>query len=74
METGARSMFFIPGTHLYPADFLAAHADAAFIMVEDASLCARRPYHQQKLALIIGAMREHAAALRPRGHDVHYFS
>ena len=67
-------MFFIPGTHLYPADFLAAHADAAFIMVEDASLCARRPYHQQKLALIIGAMREHAAALRARGHDVHYFS
>ncbi len=74
MQADEHSLFFLPGTHLYPLDFLAAHANAEFAMVEDARLCNRRPYHQQKLALIIAAMREHAAALRAEGFTVHYFS
>ncbi|MFT5392257.1 MAG: deoxyribodipyrimidine photolyase-related protein [Gammaproteobacteria bacterium] len=42
-------------------------------MVEDESLCRRRPYHQQKLALILASMRDHAAGLRGAGLNVHYY-
>ena len=42
------------------------------VMVEDPSLCVRRPYHQQKLALVLSAMRNHARLLRDYGYRVHY--
>ena len=42
------------------------------VMVEDAALCTRRRYHQQKLTLVLAAMRTHREALESRGYKVHY--
>ena len=67
------SIIFLPANHLYPSTFFEAHRGLPIVMVEDLELCARRQYHQQKIALLIAAMREHAAALRKLGHDVRYF-
>lgn len=69
----ANAIVFLPGNHLYPATFLDAWRNAPIVMVEDARLCTRHVYHQQKLALMIAAMREHAASLREAGFDVRYF-
>ena len=66
-------VFFLPGNHLYPAQLLNAYRDTTIVMIEDAAICQRRPYHQQKLALMLSAMREHAVALRSAGHRVEYF-
>lgn len=41
-------------------------------MVEDARLCRRHRYHQQKLGFVIGAMREYAASLEQAGYEVIY--
>lgn len=42
-------------------------------MVEDAQLCERRAYHQQKLTLVLGAMRCYAKRLQDCGISVHYW-
>lgn len=67
------SVFFLPGNHLYPVEYLDDHRQAHLVMVEDPTLCRRRPYHQQKLALLLAAMREHAEALRQAGFNLSYF-
>lgn len=41
-------------------------------MVEDPELCERRPYHQQKLTLVLASMRNHAKLLAAAGYRVHY--
>ena len=67
-----KSLVFLPGNHLYPTSFLQQFRDAAVVMVEDIELCSRRCYHQQKLALLIAAMREYAQQLRSDGFTVVY--
>lgn len=60
--------------------FAKAHFRIAFpaetvdqvILVEDAALCRRRTLHQQKLTLVLAAMRHQAAELRNAGYHVHY--
>jgi deoxyribodipyrimidine photolyase-related protein len=44
------------------------------LMVEDAALCRRRTYHQQKLTLVLAAMRSHRDALEDRGYRVDYIT
>ncbi len=67
------SLFFLPGNHLYPSSHLRRHRQTPIVMVEDESICRRRPYHQQKLGLVISAMREHANQLKRAGFTVNYF-
>ncbi len=73
MPTNAAGVFFLPGNHLYPLENLAAFKNSHLVMVEDPDLCTRRPYHQQKLALVLGAMREHAQQLQDAGFHLSYF-
>ena len=68
-----RSLFFIPGNQLYAPSHLRRYRDTPLLMVEDESICRRRAYHQQKLGLVIAAMREHAEQLIRAGFEVHYF-
>jgi deoxyribodipyrimidine photolyase-related protein len=68
------SIFFVPGNHLYPTRFMRAHKNTPILMVEDASICRRRLYHQQKIALVLASMRDHAAALKRAGFQVHYYA
>ena len=60
------------GNHLYPSDVLTPYRQLPVLMVEDEAICRRRPYHQQKLALILSAMRNHAAHLRHEGVQLDY--
>lgn len=43
------------------------------VFVESRKLCERRPYHWQKLVLILSAMRHFAAELKEAGHNIHYY-
>lgn len=72
MNSHARAVFFLPGNHLYPPQHLEAHRNDLIVMVEDEVVCRRWRGHQQKLALVLGAMREHAAILLDAGFEVFY--
>ncbi len=67
-----RRALLILGNQLFPAAEISEYRDAPVFMAEDRELCTRTRHHQQKLVLFLAAMREHADALRDRGHDVHY--
>ena len=66
-------LFLILGNQLFAPKHLDRFRDAAFVMVEDAALCTRLPFHQQKLAFLLGAMREHRTDLIARGFELSYF-
>lgn len=65
------------GDQLFPISHLSqAFGDPEsleIVMVEDPALCERRAYHQQKLTLVLAAMRHHAKLLREHGYTVHYW-
>ena len=65
-------VLWLPGNHLYPPAQLKPYRGHRLVMVEDEGFCRRHRYHQQKLALLLSAMREHAEALRGKGFDVEY--
>lgn len=56
------------------SSFAAASPDSPIVFVESKKFCQRRPYHWQKLVLILSAMRHFAAELRAAGREVHYFT
>jgi deoxyribodipyrimidine photolyase-like uncharacterized protein len=62
--------FIVLGDQLFPLAALNAYAGCPVFMAEDRRLCSRLRYHQQKLVLILAAMREHADALRKRGFAI----
>lgn len=64
--------FIVLGDQLFPPAALNAYAGCPVFMAEDRRLCSRLRYHQQKLVLILAAMREHADALRKRGFAIRY--
>ncbi|MGE0483114.1 MAG: cryptochrome/photolyase family protein [Gammaproteobacteria bacterium] len=66
------TVFPLLGNQLFPPELLEPHRDAHFVMVEDAGLCRYQPHHQQKLVLMLTAMRAHAAELRARGFTLTY--
>lgn len=65
-------IFYIAGNQLFPPSQLAEFRQATFLMVESDACCRRLPFHQQKLALVLSAMREHARALEDKGYRVCY--
>lgn len=66
-------LFYLAGNQLFEPGHLSTHRDAVVVMVECEKLCRRLPFHQQKLGLLLSAMREHAATLSRAGFDVRYF-
>lgn len=46
--------------------------ETGLIFIESSAKPARRPYHKQKLVLLLSAMRHHALSLAQRGHPVLY--
>lgn len=51
---------------------LTAAPEAPVILIEAQDICRRRPYHKQKLAFILSAMRSYADELRQAGRTVWY--
>ncbi len=51
-----------------------APLDSPIVFIESFRFCRRRPYHWQKLVLILSAMRHFAAELRTAGREVHYYT
>ena len=51
----------------------AAGAHAPVVFVESRKFCQRRPYHWQKLVLILSTMRQFAEELSAAGRQVEYF-
>jgi len=47
-------------------------AETGVVYVETSAKPARRPYHKQKLVLLLSAMRHHALLRARRGHPVLY--
>ena len=62
------------GTQLYASTTDQISPATTVVMVEDAAICTRRPYHQQKLALLLAAMRNHASSLETQGVTVDYYA
>lgn len=63
-------LVILMGNQLWGPDCWAPEPGTVVLMVEDGGLCRRHRYHQQKIGLILAAMREHAATLRTQGVDV----
>ena len=73
--TDTSKLLWLTGTHLYhPETGVAAYpsTDTPVLMIEDDRLCRRYHYHQQKIALVLASMRNHAEHLRQTGFDVTY--
>ncbi|MEM6710609.1 MAG: cryptochrome/photolyase family protein, partial [Pseudomonadota bacterium] len=69
-------LLLVCGDQLFPvAEYRRAFpidSVAEIVMVEDQELCSRRPLHQQKLTLVLAAMRHQAVALENAGYTVQY--
>jgi deoxyribodipyrimidine photolyase-related protein len=69
----SRDILVLLGTQLFAPEHLASHRRAELVMVEDAELCRRLSFHQQKLAFVLAAMRDHRDELIAAGMRVSYF-
>lgn len=67
-----QGFLFIPATHLYPPQHLTELGTKTILMVEDLTILSRRPYHQQKLALLLAAMRNYRKEISQLGLHVNY--
>jgi deoxyribodipyrimidine photolyase-related protein len=65
-------LLLILGNQLFPIDQVLALDPAAVFMAEDHYLCSHFRYHQQKVVLVLAAMRAYADELRAAGLVVHY--
>ncbi len=64
----------ILGTQLFRDHPALSDSDVdTFIMIEARDACAKLPYHQHKLVLLLAAMREYRDFLTTQGKTVHYF-
>ena len=66
------ALLLILGNQLFPLDQVLALEPAAVFMAEDQYLCSHFRYHQQKIVLVLAAMRAYADELRGAGLVVHY--
>ena len=64
-----RAMLIL-GNQLFPAPHVQAADVDCVLMIEDRFLCQHFAYHQQKLVLVLAAMRSHAQSLREEGMEV----
>ena len=60
------------GNQLFPTEFLKQAGVQRVVMIEDRFLCQHFAYHQQKLVLVLTAMRAYAHDLREQGFEVSY--
>jgi deoxyribodipyrimidine photolyase-related protein len=60
------------GNQLFHPRHLPAHRHTRVVLVEDEAQCRRYAWHKQKLALVLGAMRDQATTLRAAGFRVDY--
>ncbi len=67
-----QSLILILGNQLFPPEHLAAYRGSPVFMAEDPGLCTHVYHHQQKLVLILSAMRAYAQELRNAGFEVCY--
>jgi len=65
-------LLLILGNQLFPITHVKAQRPDRVYMSEDAFLCTHFRYHQQKLTLVLSAMRAYADALRLAGIEVAY--
>ena len=66
------TLLFILGNQLFPVDQVLALNPTGIFMAEDYFLCSHFKYHQQKIVLILAAMRAYPDELRAVGLQVHY--
>lgn len=66
------SALLILGNQLFPVEELQKASVSYVVMIEDRFLCEHFSYHQQKLVLILSAMRAYAQELERAGFDVVY--
>ena len=55
-----RPVLLILGNQLFPTAFLQEAGVERVVMIEDRFLCEHFAYHQQKLVLVLAAMRAYA--------------
>ena len=67
-----QSALLVLGNQLFPIEEVNAAQVDCVIMIEDQFLCRHFAYHQQKLVLVLAAMRAYAQSLRQVGVDVLY--
>ena len=66
------SALLVLGNQLFPLECLDRAQVERVIMIEDGFLCRHFAYHQQKLVLVLAAMRAYAQELRDAGLQVSY--
>jgi deoxyribodipyrimidine photolyase-related protein len=60
------------GNQLFHPRHLPSRQTVRVLLVEDPAMCRRYAWHQQKLALVLGAMRDYRATLESAGYSVTY--
>lgn len=65
-------LLLLPGSHLFPIEYLSDLRDATIFMAEDTGLSTSWRHHKQKIVMFLAAMRSHADALRVAGYTVEY--
>lgn len=66
------AMLIVFGNQLFHPRHLPAPDGLVVVLVEDPAICARYAWHKQKLALVLGAMRDYALTLEAAGYHVDY--
>ena len=66
------ALLLILGNQLFPLGQVLSLKPAAVFMAEDQYLCSHFRYHQQKIVLVLAAMRAYADELQAAGLVVHY--
>ena len=67
-----RPILLILGNQLFPMSFLEQTGVKQVVMIEDRFLCEHFVYHQQKLVLVLAAMRAYAQQLQEQGFELTY--
>lgn len=67
-----RPVLLILGNQLFPTAFLQEAGVERVVMIEDRFLCEHFAYHQQKLVLVLAAMRAYAQLLQEQGFELTY--
>ena len=64
-------LLVLTGTTLFPVEHIPRRDTV--LLVEDPGFCARKRFHQQKLAYVLGCMRDARDELRAAGREVVYY-
>ncbi|MFM8355925.1 MAG: cryptochrome/photolyase family protein, partial [Gammaproteobacteria bacterium] len=70
--THPSDVLIVFGNQLFHPRHLPDPRGLTVVLVEDPAICRRYAWHKQKLALVLGAMRDYAATLTAAGYRVDY--